>query len=37
MNATATDNRENMRGNGGTVQIQTEGTKDNFIKSRIYN
>ena len=37
MDATVTGARENRRGNGGTVQIQTEGTKDIFIKSRIYN
>ena len=39
MGATVTGARENRRGNGMevTVQIQTEGTKDIFIKSRIYN
>ena len=29
--------RKQRKWNGGTVQIQTEGTKDIFIKSRIYN
>ena len=35
--ATVTGALENRRGNGGTVQIQTEGTKAIFIKCRIYN
>ena len=37
MDTTLTGARENGRGNWNTMQIQTEGTKDIFIKSRIYN